>query len=74
MEYLERFTNYYLQRSKAPVGYIRASRLLEIVAAFACPEYFVALKGAVAYYRVLVLEEVIQVLLNLSSYLYGVGV
>ena len=41
------------------MGYTRAFRLLEMVAAFAYPEYFVALKGAVAYYRVLAPEEVI---------------
>lgn len=56
------------------MGYIRASRLLQMVAAFACPEHFVALKGAVAYYRVLVPEEVIQAPLDLSSHLYMVGV
>jgi len=29
------------------------------VAAFVYPKYFVALKGAIVYYRVLVLEETI---------------
>lgn len=74
MKYLERFANCHLQRSKAPVGYARASRLLEMVAAFACPEHFVALKGAVAHYRVLAPEEVIQAPLDLPSHLYTVGV
>ena len=59
MRYLERFANYHLQRSKALVGYTRASRLLEIAAAFACPEYFVALKGAIAHYYILTPDEVI---------------
>jgi len=74
LKYLERFANCHLQRSTAPVGYTRASRLLEMVAAFACPEHFVALKGAVAHYRVLAPEEVIQALLDFSSHLYTVGV
>lgn len=74
MKYLERFANCHLQRSKTLVGYTRASRLLEMVAAFACPEHFVALKGAVAHYRVLAPEEVIQAPLDLSSHLYTVGV
>ena len=72
--YLERFVNCRLQRSKALVGYTRASRLLEMVAAFACPEHFVALKGAVAHYRVLAPDKVIQAPLDLSSHLYTVGV
>jgi len=29
------------------------------VAAFVYPKYFVALKGAIGYYRILVLEEII---------------
>ena len=74
MKYLERFANCRLQRSKAPVGYTRASRLLEMVAAFACPEHFVAFKGAVAHYRVLAPETVIQAPLDLSSHLYTVGI
>ncbi len=74
MKYLERFASCRLQKSKTPVGYTRASRLLEIIAAFACPEHFVALKSAVAYYCVLALEEVIQAPLDLSSYLYTLGV
>ena len=74
MKYLERFANCRLQRSKAPAGYTRASRLLEMVAAFACPEHFVSLKGAVAHYRVLVPEKVIQAPLDLSSHLYTAGV
>jgi hypothetical protein len=74
MNYLERFANCRLQRSRAPVGYTRASRLLEMVAAFACPEHFVALKGAVAHYRVLAPEEVIRSPLDSSSHLYTVGV
>lgn len=74
MKYLERFASCRLQRSKTPVGYTRASRLLEMVAAFACPEHFVALKGAVAHYRVLAPEEVIQAPLDLSSHLYTLGV
>ncbi|KAL9127436.1 MAG: hypothetical protein Q9217_003688 [Psora testacea] len=70
MKYLERFANCRLQRSKAPIKYIRASRLLQMVTAFACPKHFVALKKAVAYYRVLAPEEVIQAPLDLSSHLY----
>ena len=45
-----------------------------MVAAFACPEHFVALKGAVAHYHMLAPEEVIQAPLDLSSHLYTVGV
>ncbi len=74
MKYLERFANCRLQRSEVPIGYIRASRLLQIVAAFACPEHFVALKGAVAYYRVLAPDEIIRAPLDLSNHLYTVGV
>jgi len=74
MKYLERFANCRLQRSEAPMGYARASRLLQMVAAFACPEHFVALKGAVAHYRVLAPEEVIRAPLDLSNHLYTVGV
>ncbi len=74
MKYLERFANCRLQRSEAPMGYTRASRLLQMVAAFACPEHFVALKGAVAHYRVPAPEEVIRAPLDLSNHLYTVGV
>ena len=56
------------------MGYTRASCLLKMVATFACPEHFVALKGAVAHYCVLAPEEVIQAALDLSSHLYAVGV
>ena len=74
MDYLERFANCHLQTSKAPLGHERASRLLEMVAAFACPAHFVALKGAVAHYRVLAPAERVQTPLDLSSHLYTIGV
>ena len=73
MKYLERFANCRIQRSKTPMGYNRAFRLLQMVAAFGCPEHFVALKGAVAHYRVLAPEEAIQAPLDLPSHLYTVG-
>ncbi len=73
MKYLERFANCRIQRSKIPMGYKRAFRLLQMVAAFGCPEHFVALKGAVAHYRVLAPEEAIQAPLDLPSHLYTVG-
>ncbi len=73
IKYLERFANCHIQRSKIPMGYNRAFRLLQMVAAFGCPEHFVALKGAVAQYRVLAPEEVMNASLDLSSHLYMVG-
>ena len=73
MKYLERFATCRTQRGKAPMGYDRAFRLLQMVAAFGCPEHFVALKGAVAHYRVLAPEEAIQAPLDLPSHLYTVG-
>ena len=74
MKYLKRFVSCRLQRSKASMEYMRASRLLEMVTAFACPEHFVALKSAVAHYRVLISEKIIQTSLDLSSHLYMVGI
>lgn len=74
VNYLERFANCRLQTSKALLGYERASRLLELVAAFACPAHFVALKGAVTHYRVLAPAEIVQAPLDLSSHLYMIGV
>ncbi len=71
--YLERFANCRIQRSNKPMGFARAFRLLQIVAAFGCPEHFMALKDAVAHYRVLAPEELIKAPLDLSSHLYTVG-
>lgn len=73
-KYLKRFVNCRLQRSKALMRYTRASRLLEMMTAFACFENFVALKSAVAHYRVLASEEVIQTPLNLLNHLYAINV
>ena len=72
--YLKRFANCRLQTSKTLLGYKRASRLFEMVAAFACLAHFVALKGAVTHYRVLALAEIVQAPLSLSNYLYTIGV
>lgn len=74
MKYLERFVNYRLQRSKISMKYIRAFRLLQIMTTFVCLEHFVVLKKIVAHYRVLVLKEVIQASLDLSSHLYTIDV
>ena len=73
MDYLERFANCHLQRSNTQIGFTRAFRLIQMVAAFACPEHFVALKAAVAHYRVLGPEEVLKAPLDVSSHLYKVG-
>ena len=73
MKYLERFANCRIQRSNTPMGFSRAFRLLQMVAAFGCPEHFVALKAAVAHYRVLGPEEILKAPLDLSSHLYTVG-
>ena len=73
MEYLDRFAGCRIQKSKVQLGYPQAARLLEIVAAFACPEHFVLLKEAVAHYRLLNPENVVQAPLNMESHLYTVG-
>ena len=44
-----------------------------MVAAFGCPEHFVALKGAVAQYRVLGPEGALKDPLDLPSQVYRVG-
>ena len=44
-----------------------------MVAAFGCPEHFVALKGAVAQYRVLAPEEVLESPRDLCGHFYQVG-
>ena len=72
-KYLERFANCRIQRSEIPIGYDRAFRLLQMVAAFGCPEHFVALKGAIARYRVLAPEEAIQATIDLPTHFYTVG-
>ena len=73
MKYLERFASCRIQRNNAPIGFPRAFHLLQMVAAFGCSEHFVALKGAVAQYRVLGPEEVLKTPLDLPSHLYKVG-
>ena len=74
MKYGERFAKGPLQRSKSPLGYKSASRLLELAMTLAWPERVVFLKGAVAHERVLALEELIQAPLDLSKHLYRVDV
>ena len=73
MKYLERFANCRIQRNNTRMGYSRAFRLLQMVAAFGCPEHFVALKGAVAQYRVLGPESALKDPLDLPSQFYKVG-
>ena len=74
MKYLDSFASCRIQRSEAQMGYQRAFRILQMVAAFACPEIFIALKEAVAHYRVLAPEECTEAPLDLTSHLYTVGV
>ena len=54
--------------------YTRISRFLEMITVFACSEHFVALKVAVAHYRMLTSKEIIQTSLDLSSHLYTIDV
>ena len=56
------------------MGYPQASHLLELVAAFACPEHFITLKEVIAHYHMLAPEGTVQALLNLSSHLYTVSI
>ena len=55
------------------MGYPRAFRLLQMVAAFGCPEHFVALKGAITHYRGLGPKEVLTTPVKLPGHLYMVG-
>lgn len=74
MKYLERFADGCIQRSNTPMRFPRAFRLLQMIAAFGCPEHFVALKGAIAHYRVLgPEEETLKGPLDLPSHLYTIG-
>ncbi len=73
MEYLQRLSNCHVQKGTTPMGLTRAFRLLQMVAGFGCPVHFVALKNAIARYRVLAPEEVINTPLDLSAHLYAVG-
>ena len=72
-KYLERFANCRIQRGNTIMGYTQAFRLLQMVAAFGCPEHFLALKGAVAHYRVMAPDELLQAPIDLSGHLYHVG-
>jgi len=73
MKYLKCFANCRIQRSNNLMGFPRAFRLLQMVAAFACPEHFVALKRAVTHYQVLGPKEILEKPVDLSSHLYTVG-
>ena len=55
------------------MGLTRAFRLLQMVAGFGCPAHFVALKSAIAHYRALAPEEVIDTPLDLPAHLYTMG-
>ena len=56
------------------MGLPRAFRLLQLIVAFGCPEYFVAIKRAIAQYRVLMPVEDLKKTLDLSHHLYKVGI
>lgn len=72
-KYLERFASCHIQRNNCPMGLSRALRMLQLIAAFGCPEHFVALKAAISQYRQLEPEEVLKGPENLSSHFYKVG-
>jgi len=73
MKYLKRFANCRIQRSNTLMGFPCAFCLLQMVAAFTCPEHFVALKRAVTHYQVLGPEEILEKPVDLPSHLYTVG-
>lgn len=72
-KHLERFASCHVQGNNSPMGLSRALRLLQMIAAFGCPEHFVALKAAVGQYRLLGPEKILRGPEDLSSHLYKVG-
>ena len=74
MRYLQRFANCRVQRSRTSMGLSRAFRLLQLIAAFGCSDHFVAMKQAIAQYRVLVPAKELEQPLDLSRHLYKLGI
>ena len=72
-KYLESFANCHIQRSARKMGYAKAFRLLQMIAGFGCPEHFVALKSAIAQYRLMRPHEVVKTSIDVSSHLYKVA-
>jgi NAD-dependent SIR2 family protein deacetylase len=72
-KYLESFANCHIQRSATKMGYAKAFRLLQMIAGFGCPEHFVALKSAIAQYRLMRPHEVVKTSIDVSRHLYNVA-
>ena len=73
LKYLESFARFRIQSSGTTMGYAKAFRLLQMIAAFGCPEHFVALKSAITHYRMLRSHEVVKTSIDVSSHLYDVA-
>ncbi len=73
MKYLECFFNCCIQKINTLMRLTRAFHLLQMIAGFDCSAHFVTLKNAIARYRVLASEEIIDASLDLSTHLYKVS-
>ncbi len=73
IKYLEHFFNCHIQKINTSMRLTWAFHLLQMIADFNCSAHFMTLKNAIARYRVLASEEIINASLNLFTHLYKVS-